>query len=84
MNKRAWFGKRVWGGAEQPPRRVKAKCTCQQRTLTIVMSTREPLLHDIEPDDLERTPSKPHRPPLAATQSDAESGKRPLTALFPD
>jgi len=39
------------------------------------MSTREPLLHDIEPDDLESTPSKPHRPPpLATTQIDAESG----------
>jgi len=38
------------------------------------MSTREPLLHDIEPDDLERT-SRAHRPPpLATTQSDAESG----------
>ncbi|KAI9572796.1 hypothetical protein HD554DRAFT_2167820 [Boletus coccyginus] len=38
------------------------------------MSTREPLLHDIEPDDLQSIPSKPHARPLATTQGDAESG----------
>ena len=45
------------------------------------MNTREPLLNTIEPDDL---PSKAHRPSLATTPNDAESGMRIVMTLFPN